>query len=232
MERTVTWGGLHNARDLGGLPAASGTTQFGRFFRAPLLDGLGADGWQSLADAGIGTIIDLRNADEIAELEIPTHVERHIRPVEDQSDRGFMARWAAHLNSPIYYPAVLAQWPVLLVSLFQEFALAPEGGIVFHCAAGRDRTGMISAMLLQLVGVTDDAIVADYLLGVTATNDYLLAEDGPRERPKDATELANWAADTEGHLRAFLAATDTEAYLLANGLSDHEVEAIRTRLLR
>jgi len=71
IERTVAWGGLHNARDLGGLPAGTATTQRGRVYRTPRLDGLDARGWDELVDAGVRTIVDLRNPHEISPLTLP-----------------------------------------------------------------------------------------------------------------------------------------------------------------
>ena len=110
-ERALDWEGLHNARVPGGLPSGSATTRFGRFYRAPRLDVLTSQGWRQLVGAGVRTIVDLRNLDEVQELPVPSVVRRHHRPIEDQSNPEFMDAWAPHLNSPMYYSDLLIRWP-------------------------------------------------------------------------------------------------------------------------
>ena len=141
-DRSVTWGGLHNARDLGGLPAGTTVTRPGRIFRTPRLDGLDEQGWTELVDAGVRTIVDLRNPHEIEPLPLPAGVTRHHRPVEVWEDRDFMARWGDVLDSPEYYRANLEAWPELVVAAVRAVAHAPDGAVVIHCSAGRDRTGL------------------------------------------------------------------------------------------
>jgi len=230
MSRAVTWGNLHNARDLGGLPIDSGTTVRGRFFRGPRLDGMDAAGWADLRAAGVRTIVDLRNDDEIAALELPAELVRHNHPIEDQSHRQFMDRWGQLLNSPIYYADNLAYWPERIVAVFRAFAEAPPGGILFHCSAGRDRTGLVTALLLKLAGVDDEEIVVDYLLSVTAMNDHFLAQEKPHERPRTPDELSAWSAEVGDRMRDFLGAIDVESFLESNGLTVDEIAAVRDRL--
>jgi protein-tyrosine phosphatase len=230
MSRAVAWGNLHNVRDLGGLAFGSGSTVHGRFFRGPRLDGMDAAGWADLRAAGVRTIVDLRNDDEIEPLELPPGLVRLNHPIEDQSHRQFMDRWGELLNSPSYYADNLAYWPERIVAVFRAFAEAPPGGILFHCSAGRDRTGLISAMLLTLAGVDDEEIVDDYLLSVTAMNDYFLAQEVPRERPRTPDELMAWSVEVGDRMRDFLAAIDVESFLETNGMSADEVASVRDRL--
>ena len=225
--RAVDWAGLHNARDLGGLPVGSSLTRFGRFYRAPRLDVLTGPGWLQLAEAGVRTIVDLRNLDEIRELPIPPGVIRHHRPVEDQSDQEFMTTWSPHLNSPVYYSDVLTRWPEKIIAAFRCFVDAPEGGVLFHCGAGRDRTGMMTALLLQLAGVARDAIVDDYLISVVIMNDY--PESG--EPRLEAEALERWKGEVASRLLDFLAGWDCSRYLQENGFTDSETDRLRRRLL-
>jgi protein tyrosine/serine phosphatase len=230
VSRTLAWGTLHNARDLGGLPTATGETVSGRFFRTPRLDTLDAAGWSDLLAAGVRTIVDLRNADEIAPLEVPPGVERRNHPIEDQNHRQFMDKWGRLLNSPIYYADNLRYWPERIVAVFRSFADAPDGGIVFHCAAGRDRTGLVTALLLQLAGVDDEAIIDDYLLSVTAMNDYFAAQESPHEQPRSVADLDLWMTEVGARLREFLAQNDAESFLSAHGLSEGDIARVRARL--
>jgi hypothetical protein len=232
MSRTISWGDLHNARDLGGLPAGGPLTQFGRFYRTPRLDDLAPEGWDALLGAGVRTIVDLRNADEIGPLPAHELLARHEHPIEDQGDLEFMSMWAGRLNSPAYYAESLDRWPDLIAGVFRRFAGAPTGGIVFHCSAGRDRTGLVAAMLLQLVGVDDVAIVEDYTLSVVAMNDHFARTQQPRERPRSGPELDEWVDQVQARLYEFLDAISTERFLLENGVSAADVAAIRARLLK
>lgn len=229
-DRSVSWGGLHNARDLGGLPAATTVTRPGRIFRTPRLDGLDARGWTELVDAGVRTIVDLRNPHEIQPLAIPTGVTRLHRPVEVWEDRDFMARWGDALDSPEYYRANLELWPELIVAALRAVAHAPDGAVVVHCSAGRDRTGLVTALLLSLVEVPQEAIVDDYAAAVVAMNDYALAGFGD-ETGRSPDELRARLVEVTGHLRAFLSDLDVAAYLTAHGMSGDELAQVRARLL-
>ena len=225
--REVNWDGLHNARDLGGIGAVAP----GRVFRTPRLDGMSPHGFRAMVDDGVRTIIDLRNASEIAPLDVPPEVTRLTMPVEDDTDAAFVAEWGGRLNTPAYYPDVVERWPHLFVTVFHGIAAADAGGIVVHCAGGRDRTGLIVAMLLQLADVPVDEIVADYSASVVAMNEYFAASETPHEPPQSDAELAAWVETTSAALRAFLGTFDTERYLLANGLPAVDLTRIRARML-
>ncbi|SKC78382.1 tyrosine-protein phosphatase [Krasilnikoviella flava] len=230
--RAVRWGGLPNARDLGGLPTADGgRTRAGRFYRTSRLDHAGPDGLAAMAAAGVGTVVDLRNAAEIEPLELPTSVARHHRPVEDPDDEEFMRVWGPHLDTPRYYATVLERWPALVTDVFHTFAAAPEGAVVYHCAGGRDRTGMVTALLLTLVEVPRAVIVADYLLAVRANNDRAATEPGWDEAYREPEALAAWCDDVAAALDDFLDGVDPAGYLRAHGVADTELDRVRHRLL-
>ncbi len=230
MTRAMTWGGLHNAWDLGGLPAAEGDTVRGRVFRSPRLDGLDAAGWDALLAAGVRTIVDLRNDDEVAPLALPAGVTVHRCPVEDQGDAAFMGEWGRRLNSPAVWRPTLEAFPEKAVAALRAVAEAPEeGAVLVHCGAGRDRTGLISAMLLQLSGAHPEAIAVDYQLGVIAANFHLRDHPRPNERGRTDAELGVWLDEITGHLEAFLAEVDAAAWLEAQGAGEL-VAPLRERL--
>lgn len=230
--RAVRWGGLPNARDLGGLPTAGGgRTRPGRFYRTARLDHAGADGLAAMAAAGVRTVVDLRNAAEAGPLALPPVVTRHALPVEDPDDEEFMRVWGPHLDTPRYYPTVLATWPRLVAAVFGAFARAPDGAVVYHCAAGRDRTGMITALLLTLVEVPRPVIVEDYLLAVRATNARAAGPGENHERYRGPAELADWCADVGGALEDFLDGVDVAAFLRRHGVTGEELDRVRRRLL-
>ncbi len=230
--RAVRWGTLPNARDLGGLPTTAGDrTRPGRLYRTSRLDHAGSEGLAAMVDAGVRTVVDLRNAAEIVPLELPPAVTRHHCPVEDPDDADFMAAWGPHLHTPRYYATVLERWPDLVADVFRTIAAAPDGAVVYHCAGGRDRTGMITALLLVLAGVPRAAIVADYLLAVRANNDRAATEPEWDEPHRGPDELEAWCDDVAAALGDFLDGVDPAAFLRAQGMTDGELDRVRGRLL-
>lgn len=230
--REVRWGALPNARDLGGLPTVDGgRTRAGRLYRTSRLDAAGPDGLAAMVDAGVRTVVDLRNTVEVGPLELPPSVTRHHRPVEDPDDDEFMAAWAAQLHTPRYYATVLERWPDLVTEVFRTIADAPDGAVVYHCAGGRDRTGMISALLLTLVGVPRPVVVEDYLLAVRANNDRAATEPGWDEPHLAPDELAAWCDDVAAALEEFLDGVDPADFLRAQGMTGTQLDRIRRRLL-
>jgi protein tyrosine/serine phosphatase len=124
------------------------------------LDGLDAAGREALAQAGVRTIIDLRNDDERAAA-APGSV--HL-PLDAAEDTEFWDEWGRdwRFGTPLYYGPHLARHPDRSARVIAAIAHAPPGGVLFHCVGGRDRTGMIAMLVLALVGVPKDAIAADY----------------------------------------------------------------------
>jgi protein-tyrosine phosphatase len=231
MGRELGWEGAVNARDLGGLAAGTVRTQYGRVFRSAKPEYLTDRGWSELLDAGITTVIDLRNDYERLDLRAIDALTVHHHPVEDQIDASFMAAWGDRLNTPEYYPEVLLRWPALVTSVFARIADAPPGGVLVHCRAGRDRTGMITAMLLALVGTPVQDILDDYELAVRAMNAYLAAQPEPYEEPHPQATLDTLCTAYRTSLAKFLESTDFPTYLLTNGLSPEQLDRIRNRLL-
>lgn len=154
--------GAGNVRDLGGLPAAGGRTRPGRILRSDFFRTLGRADEEALLEVfGLRTVIDLRTAGE---------VERHPGPWHE---RGLdVVRATLPLD-----PDFVATGPEDMARLYLEFldstpmaaALAvaidtERHPLLIHCAAGKDRTGVLVSLLLELAGVERAAIVADYIL--------------------------------------------------------------------
>lgn len=232
--RNVVWDGAVNARDLGGV---SPNIQRGRLYRMGRHEWLTDAGWQQAYDDGVRTVIDLRNPGERGRREtdpvLNTPVLERFRvlncPTEDQSDQEFMRLVGPYLNSPEYYRENLFRWPGKIAAVVRAFAEA-EGAVVVHCAAGRDRTGMVTAVLLALAGVPHEDIADDYALAVHGINEHHRAQERPHEQPKTPEQLREWIVRARGHLLELLEGFDAESYLLDAGLSAGEVEAVRRRL--
>ncbi len=241
MDRIVTWDGIYNARDLGGLRTAAGTTAFGAFYRTARLECLTDGGWQQMYDAGVRTIVDLRNEEERARRDgdpridvgaLPT-VTVVSCPTEDQSDPEFMEICGPYLDSPEYYRENLRRWPEKFAAVFRALSAAVDGGIVVHCAGGRDRTGLITTMLLLLAGVEHADIAADYELSCRAVNEYFKTLSAPqaRETPRTEAELRVVLDHRTAALRELVEGFDVEHYLLDAGLTSAELDKVKNRLL-
>jgi protein-tyrosine phosphatase len=182
MSRKHAFEGVHNFRDFGGYAAGGRKLVTGRLFRSANYALASDADLAKLSGLGITSIVDLRRPEERARQ--PSRrwdgfsgvvVENHDddEGVHHESWDGFMAQWdmtPEHFRTYIhgYYDRVpfLPRMLDLYSRYFETLAKA-DGGIVVHCAAGKDRTGLIVALTHELAGVHRDDIIEDYLL----TND-------------------------------------------------------------
>lgn len=156
--------GLANVRDLGGLPRRDGSrTPEGVFVRAEALDRVGDAGWERLHAHGIRTVIDLRRPQERSG-EVPDAIAR-VNVDLDGDDAEFWTEYEAdgRWGTPLYYLAHLQRLPGQTLAVARAVAAAADGGVLFHCGAGWDRTGLVAAVLLAAIDVIADAAVTDYL---------------------------------------------------------------------
>ena len=160
-----------NARHLGGLATATGVTALHHVIRSGTLAGLNPLGIDALQQMGVRTIVDLR-----------TFEERTASPEPNLGALGFVQRWlplverdpaplGVHLEHGFagylwMYQNFLENGRKALAQLVQTVSEA-EGGVLYHCSLGQDRTAVATAVLLSLHGATDEAIIADHALSVT-----------------------------------------------------------------
>ncbi len=171
-----------NLRDLGGWPTGDGrVVRRGRIFRAPALAPLAAEDTATVAALGLATVCDLRGTWESERLPVRIGGARHIPlPIEPSHNTGLGAILrqgrAADGVTPAEIMALLTQVYVdLVVDCAPQFSalfallLAHENlPLLLHCSAGKDRTGVASALVLTALGVHRDDVMADYL----ATNTH------------------------------------------------------------
>jgi protein-tyrosine phosphatase len=86
-------------------------------------------------------------------------------PLEDVNDPEYTGRWNRNWATPDFYAWGRGNWPHLWVAVLTAIGNAPQG-VLIHCAAGRDRTGMVTALLLEAAGVTREAVLDDYERGI------------------------------------------------------------------
>ena len=232
---TVLWEGAVNARDLGGI---GNLVQPGRIYRMGRHEWVSETGWNAAWEDGVRTVIDLRNPFELGRRKAdPPVTEEYLRrftfvnlPTEDRTDAEFVALSGPYLSTPEYYRDNLERWPEKFTAIARAFLSARAGGVVVHCAAGRDRTGMVLALLLAAAGVPREPIVADYAVAVTTMNDRYRSQETPHEPPKTDEELTVWLDHAQEHLGKLLTDLDAAAFLVRAGLTDADLAELRARL--
>jgi protein-tyrosine phosphatase len=242
--RDLDWDGCLNVRDLGGHRTQDGAeTRYAAIVRADSLRQLTDAGWAAAVDYGVRTVVDLRMDSELEAdppAELPVDVV-HV-PFLEEDDEAFTEVEAVARAAPDYAAATRDVYLVFLerfrnnvAAAIGAVARAPEGVVVVHCMGGKDRTGLVTALLLHLAGVDNEQIAADY------------ATSEERLRPRHDVWLDEAGTEAERERIRRIAATPAEsmvgvleelerrygsiaAYLRAGSLSDEDVELARQRL--
>lgn len=229
--------GAHNVRELGGYPAADGRPLcFHRFLRADSLSYLTADDAAFLQGYGLRTIIDLRGIGE-AERDPDVRIDGvsyHHIPLFDVNIADSAQNTELNaLDAEGVYELVLTNLKAVGDCL-RTIAAADEGCILFHCSAGKDRTGILAYILMALAGCDRWDCVAAY---IPSRVNIMRTEWFPYmwETHKDADDWAHFDShySTIEHAIDWISANfgSVEDYVLACGVSKDEIAAIRARLL-
>lgn len=254
----MTWielDGAVNVRDLGGLPTTDGgKIAEGRLLRSDNLDSLTPDDVHRLVtERGLATVVDLRSTQEhaaatpgpLAAVSSVRHVRFSLLPEVGTLSDSLAGTLAARTERALarcpadvragFYLGYLADRPGEVAGALRNITASPGPALV-HCAAGKDRTGVIVALALSVAGAEPDAVSADYaasaeridailtrLRGQTAysqgVENYALSEQIPRAETMDA-------------FQAELTATygGAEGWLAGHGFGADESAALRARL--
>lgn len=235
MNRHLEWEGCFNTRDLGGLPAAGGRfTAPGAVVRTDAVERLTEKGWLQLWEYGVRTVVDLRNPDEYGAdaAPRPPGLTTLALPLAPPQDGGAPAGlWSTGIQgTPLHYPQLLAQFPQRTARVVRALALAEPGGVAVHCVAGRDRTGLVSLLLLALAGVPAAAIAADYELSAERLPGLFAAVGEPDRRAELEAPLRRAGTTAAAAVVAAVTSLDPVEHLRAGGLSNAEIQAARSRL--
>lgn len=152
-----------NIRDLGGLRRRDGFTRVGAVIRSDCLTNLTVEGREAMRAYGVTTVIDLRSAGELLDTPSPLAIEGggavylH-RELVDDANMNDIGDAGSMLDRYLF---IVNTRPRAFRSVFEALADA-DGAVLFHCFAGKDRTGLVAALLLALAGVDAAEIAADY----------------------------------------------------------------------
>ncbi len=266
MTRELAWQACRNARDLGGLPVrGGGETRFGRVVRSDTLRQLTPAGWRCLVEYGVETVVDLRFPFEI-EADAPlaerpgglsaspvrAAPRANGRPVSLRTigisllgdpdpavaeDFGRIAR-AERLpaaSTRAVYVEMLRRYADRFAAVVAAVADAP-GSVLVHCHAGKDRTGLVVALLLGVAGVEEEAIAADYALSGPSLEPSLRPWIEAADDDEDREHRLRVAGAPAEAMLDVLAELDRRyggapGYLLATGLGESRLARVRERLV-
>ncbi|MBP3894282.1 MAG: tyrosine-protein phosphatase [Atopobiaceae bacterium] len=231
-----------NYRDLGGYDTPWGPTAYRRFVRAGSTSSLTRRDLERLEAYGVCRVLDLRS------------------PFEDPAESCRFSRRPkiAWLNVPLFdydlsdpklsgteipdgnylidgYVTMLSNHEMIRRA-FEFFAATPKGGtVLFHCAAGMDRTGMTAMLLLGLAEVPYRQIVADYLYSFASVEEVdrvVFDGEDPRVTPASWNPIPSRKQAIEFMLdRVGEGYGSTRAYLAACGISDASLDVVRGMLI-
>jgi len=192
-------------------------------------------GWAEAREAGLATVIDLRNEMERGRTDLHPDCDSDVMagiavvhaPTEDPEDEEFLAECGPWLDHPRSWTSNLRFYPDKIARVLHAVAES-NGPVLIHCAGGRDRTGMIGSMLLMLAGATDEAVVANYEAGFRGAAQHRghgLAFDvdtgqwvAQAEEALGEEELEAALAERRPALMEWLRTFDVEAYVLGSGV--------------
>ncbi len=232
---------VFNFRDLGGLPAGTGTVASGQLYRSDSLHRITAQDAETLARQGVRTVLDLRR---------PYEIERDGR-LPAHPDIDYHNLYPEHREWDAQAPVPAGGTVRYLADRYLEMAHHGQAGfgaalrlvcdgrtaaLVMHCFAGKDRTGVLAALVLALLEVPDEAIAADYARSAASTaqlTELLRAQLGGRlnEPP------GHFVACPPEAILLFLAELRTchgsvAGYAETAGVTAEQVAALRAHLVR
>lgn len=239
---------LANLRDLGGIPVRGGRVRPGLVFRSDDVALVDEPGAVALVEAGVSLVIDLRSSGET------TRTGRGVlagHPVDylhlpmsvDVTDPTALVTMFSGSDDPertmgAWYAQLLEERAAEVVQGLRAIVDNP-GGSLFHCAAGKDRTGIFAAALLTVLGAEEPAIVADYAR-TAAVIEAIMARFADRRDPAAAEEWKQLPAALMGAspttMAAMLEAVRTAhgsvaALLAAGGCDDRLAGRLRDRFV-
>ncbi len=238
--------GTYNVRDVGGYPTEGGRqTKWRRLFRGDGLELLPPGSQAILVDYGLRTVIDLRGTHDKEEL--PSAFEgsdtvdyRHVNLIGDElldvwSD--YQVELTGATGLAIIYETILDQRQEQMKEVLT--ILANGLPALVHCAVCKDRTGVVTALVLNLADVSDEIIVEDYALSARYLRDpFVDSPFAPDEFDRDAYDWQHYQDEfcppdamqtTLQHL--YEKYGDAKRYMRAIGLNGHQIEALRTSMV-
>lgn len=221
-------------RDLGGHPTTDGAmTQAGSLLRADDLAQLDAQGVRALTAYGVRTVLDLRWPEEAALQPSPVAVHPQVRYARISLLMLSETEWRLRGRE-----GAKEQWKCLVLErarpelrqVLSFIAAASPTPLLFHCVAGKDRTGLIAALLLALADVTPEALARDYALSTEQLRVAYLRRYASEDPARILEALRCPEQGAHNMLKYLDERGGIHAYLESVGLSTREIVRLRARL--
>jgi len=241
--RHIPLQGAYNFRDIGGLEGLGGRRiPERRVFRSDRLTRLSEADNKVLESFGIGRVFDLRSDLELAQDgpgEFASAQSRHAHvPLVRISLSITDARidWSK-IDLQNRYLEMLEEGAPVIRQVLEHIAAEDASATVFHCTGGKDRTGVLAAVLLRTLGIDDDTIVEDYAVSEKYLASFVEASRALMEREGFDPQIVLYLCGSPAErMRKMLADLDArwgsaEGYLAWAGMNDETIERLRRRLL-
>lgn len=222
--RRIDFEGIANFRDLGGYVCSGGVTKWGVFYRSTSLYKATEADRKRLKELGVDTVVDLRYPHEVKQY--PDRLPEGVRWY-NYSIMGTVPVEAIRVNSSVPQTRTLIRMYRQILSYGQpqiaaaiRTLLAAKGPAVFHCAAGKDRTGIIAMLLLRTVGVSSEDILSDYMVSQNYVKWF--TEDVSGSHVQNMELLLNQIEEKWG---------TAKNYLQYCGILDKEIEMLYKKLI-
>lgn len=235
--------GAYNFRDLGGLAAGGGrTVRQGRVYRSDRLTGLTGEDLVLLKGLGIRRVFDLRS-----DLELAEHGAGEFSTAEGRHRHAPLVSISLSLSDPRIdwskvdlgqrYLEMMVEGRGVIREIFEHIATSDDGATLFHCTGGKDRTGVVAAVLLRALGADDETIVADYAVSEKYLASFVEASRAMMEKEgfdpqivlylcgSPAERMEKMLKDLDGRWGS------TNGYLEWAGVSGATVDALKRKLL-
>ena len=231
---------LINCRELGGMPLSGGNVfREGLFIRSGSPHYLKPDEIQVVKDYGIKTVLDLRGIEEIKQAGNPfstdPDVDYYNVPLLNGNPNDTKDQTMEYLRTHIlgdYYIIIAEEMGDRLVEIMR-ILLDCKGTALFHCHHGKDRTGVVSAILYLISGASREDIILNYKISYEYLKDFLAPHI--RKMPDD---LKHALRSDEQNMIKFLDYIDEKwngdvtKLLMANGLTSHEIELLKAKCIK
>ena len=242
--RHVEFEHCFNFRDIGGYETADGRrVRRNAVFRSDSLHRLTTADLTRAQDLGVRTVIDLRSTAELTRdgrfAVCDDAVAFHHTPLFEEDTLPFTPAEPGDPEPPpgeSYIAMAVAGRDALATAL--RVIAEGDHAVVFHCAAGKDRTGILAALVLSTLGVPDEVIIADYTLSDRALAPAIAwAEANDREWAEELATLPSWLLHAPTKvMQAFLDLLrahhgSIDAYLTDAGFGEEHRAVLRARLL-
>ncbi|MGN0570744.1 MAG: tyrosine-protein phosphatase [Candidatus Fimenecus sp.] len=228
-----------NLRDLGGFVTKDGkTVRWQKLYRADALCALTEAEWQTLAQKGVRTVVDLRSLSETEMMpdRVPNGVSWVHCPLQAENmdfqnlDEGAMASFRRSMAES--YTDMVTKTPNLLAkALCTVVSGLQNGAVIFHCTAGKDRTGVLAASILHLLGAYDADILADYMVSELYNRGGVQRMAHTLPNFQDLLPLLSSAPENMEPLLEFFHTHDFPALLAEHGFGEAQLQTLRAEVL-